>query len=58
MRMALVVIVAAIGVLLTIAIAGRLWRASRRGASRELQLGYLALMVVASVVTALLLRAL
>jgi hypothetical protein len=58
MRVALVVLVAVIGVISTIVIAVRLWRASRRGAPRELQLGYLALMVLISVVTSLLLRAL
>lgn len=58
MRLALVVLVAAVGVAATIVAAWRLWSASRRGAPRELLLGYLALMVLASVVTALLLRVL
>lgn len=58
MRLALVVLVALVGVVVTIAVAVRLWRASRRGAPRELQLGYLALMVAASVLTMVALRAL
>lgn len=58
MRLALVVLVAIVGVAVTVAVAVRLWRASRRGASRDLQLGYVALMVSASVLTMLALRAL
>jgi hypothetical protein len=58
MRFVLVIVVAAIGVIMTITIAVRLWRAARRGAPRELQLGYLALMVLTSAITSLLLRAL
>lgn len=58
MRLALVVLVAVVGVTVTVAVAARLWRASRRGAPRELQLGYVALMVAASVLTMLALRAL
>ncbi|MCB0877643.1 MAG: hypothetical protein KDC46_01495 [Thermoleophilia bacterium] len=58
MRLALVVLVAAIGVAVTVLAAARMWRASRSGAPREQVLGYVALMVGASVVTTLLLRAL
>ncbi|MCW2927927.1 MAG: hypothetical protein JWM86_1895 [Thermoleophilia bacterium] len=58
MRLALIIIVAAIGVLITIAMAMRLWKASRAGAPRELQLGYLAIMVAAGAVSLLLLRVL
>jgi hypothetical protein len=58
MRLALVVLVAVIGVAVTIFAATRMWRASRSDAPRELVLGYAAVMVVASVVTSLLLRAL
>ncbi len=57
MRLALVVLVAIAGVLATIYAAMRMWKASRRG-QRELMLGYLALMVVVSVASLLLLRAL
>lgn len=58
MRLALVALVALVGVAVTIFAAVRMWRASRSGAPRELVLGYLALMVVASVVSSLLLRVL
>lgn len=58
MRLALVVLVACVGVLVTVLAAWRMWQANRRGAPRELVLGYVALMVAATVVTALLLRAL
>lgn len=58
MHLALVVLVAVVGVTSTIAVAVRLWRAARKGAPRELQLGYVALMIAASVVTMLALRAL
>lgn len=53
-----VVLVAAIGCSVTIFAAARLWRAQRSGAPRELVLGYLALMLGASVVSLLVLRAL
>ena len=53
-----VVLVAAVGCGVTIFAAARLWRASRRGAPRELVLGYLALMIAASLVSLLVLRAL
>ncbi|MCW2955846.1 MAG: hypothetical protein JWO69_715 [Thermoleophilia bacterium] len=58
MRLALVVLVALLGVAVTTLAAVRMWRATRRGAPRELILGYLTLMVVASAVSVLLLRAL
>ena len=57
MRLALVVLVALVGVVATIYAAARMWTASRRG-QRDLTLGYLALMVIASVASLLLLRAL
>ena len=53
-----VVLVAAVGCGITIFAAARLWRANRQGAPRELLLGYLALMIAASVVSLLVLRAL
>ncbi len=56
MRLALVVIVAALGVAVTLFAAARMWRASRGGGSNELVVGYLALMIAASVVTMLLLK--
>jgi hypothetical protein len=56
MRLALVVLVALAGVSVTAFAATRIWQASRRGAPRELLLGYAALMVAASVVTMLVLR--
>lgn len=56
MRLALVVLVAAIGVSATLFAAVRMWRANRRGAPPELVYGYLALMVAASAVTVLALR--
>ncbi|MCW2921229.1 MAG: hypothetical protein JWL76_1103 [Thermoleophilia bacterium] len=58
MRLALVVLVALVGVALTLFAAVRMWRASKSGAPRELVLGYLALMVAASAISLLLLRAL
>jgi hypothetical protein len=58
MRLALVVLVALVGVLVTVFAAARMWRASRSGAPRELVLGYLGMMVVASAVSLLVLRAL
>ncbi len=58
MRLALVVLVAIIGVLVTLFAAVRMWRASRSGAPRELVLGYLGLMVAASAISLLVLRAL
>ncbi len=58
MRLALVVLVAVVGVLVTVLAAARMWRASRSGAPRELVLGYVAVMVVASAVSLLVLRAL
>lgn len=58
MRLALVAVIAAAGVAVTVLAAVRMWRATRRGAPNELVLGYIALMVVATVVTTLLLRAL
>lgn len=58
MRLALVVAVALVGVAVTGLLAVRLWRASRAGAPRELQLGYIGMMVAASVISLLLLRAL
>lgn len=56
MRLALVVIVATLGVAVTIVAAARMWRATRRGAPRELVLGYLAVMVAASAISLLLVR--
>lgn len=56
MRLAIVVLVAAIGVSATLFAAVRMWRANRRGAPQELVYGYLALMVAASAVTVLALR--
>jgi surface polysaccharide O-acyltransferase-like enzyme len=56
MRVALLALVATLGVLGTIFAAVRMWRANRSGAPRELVLGYLGLMVVISVVSLLVLR--
>lgn len=56
MRLALVVLVAAVGVATTVFAAVRMWRASRRGAPRELVLGYVGIMVAASAVSLLVLR--
>ena len=47
---------AALGIAVTITAAVRMWHATRRGAQRELVLGYLAMMLLASAVTVLLLR--
>ena len=58
MRLFAIVFVATAGVVVTIFAAIRVWRGSRRGAPRELLLGYLALMIAASMVSLLLLRAL
>lgn len=58
MRLALIVLVALAGVLATVVAAARLWRASRTGAPRELQLGWLAIMVASSALSLLVLRAL
>jgi hypothetical protein len=58
MRLALVVLVAIVGVATTVFAAARMWRASRSGAPRELVLGYLGLMVAASAISLLVLRAL
>ncbi len=58
MRLALVVLVALVGVLVTVFAAARMWRASRTGQPRELVLGYLGLMVAASAISLLVLRAL
>jgi hypothetical protein len=57
MRIALIVLVTAAGVSVTIFAAIRMWQSVRRDAPRELVLGYLALMLVASAVSMLLLRA-
>jgi hypothetical protein len=57
MRLALIIIVAAIGVLVTVLAAVRMWKASRRGAPTEQLLGYVGIMLAASVVTLLVLRA-
>lgn len=56
MTLALVVLVAVLGVGTTVFAAARMWRATRRGAPRELVLGYLALMLVASIVSVAILR--
>ena len=58
MQLALVVAVALLGCIITIYAAAKMWRASRSGAPRELVLGYLAVMLVASAVSLLVLRAL
>lgn len=57
MRSILVVVIAVIGVLATIFSAYRAWRLSRNDqASKEAILGYIALMILISASTALLLR--
>jgi hypothetical protein len=56
MHLALIIAVGALGVLATVLAAVRSWQASRRGAPRELVLGYVAIMIAVSVVTMLLLR--
>lgn len=56
MGVALVIVIATIGVMSTIFCAVRMWRAARSGAPRELVLGYLALMVFVSVVSTMLIR--
>jgi len=56
MRLALVVLVALVGVLATVFAAARMWKASRSGAPRELVLGYLGVMVLASAISLLVLR--
>jgi len=58
MHIALIAIVALLGVFATIWTAVRMWRASRSGAPRELVLGYFGLMLVVSAVSMLALRAL
>lgn len=58
MRIALVVLVAVVGITLTLFAAARMWQANRRGDARELVVGYLALMIAASAASLLLLRAL
>lgn len=58
MGIAAIVVVAALGVCATIFAAVRMWRASRAGAPRELVIGYLALMVLSSLVSLLVLRSL
>lgn len=58
MRLGAIVAVAVVGVAATALAAARLWRASKRGAPRELQLGYLGLMLAAGAVSLLVLRAL
>lgn len=58
MRLAALIIVAALGVGATIAFAVRMHRATRGGAPRELVLGYLALMVAAAALSLLVLRVL
>lgn len=58
MELAAIVLVGVVGVSITLFAAVRMWRAARRGAPRELVIGYLALMLVASAVSLLLLRAL
>lgn len=58
MELAAIVGVASVGVGVTVFAAWRVDRGIRRGAPRQLLLGYLALMVIASVVSVLLMRAL
>lgn len=58
MRLALVILVAATGVLVTLLAAGRMWRASRSGAPTEQVLGYVAIMLAASLLSLLVLRVL
>lgn len=56
MQVVAIVLVAAIGVVTTCFAAVRMWSANRSGKPRELVLGYLALMLVASAVTMVTLR--
>ena len=58
MRLALVIMVATVGVLVTLLAAARMWRANRAGAPREQVLGYVGIMLAASAVSLLVLRAL
>jgi hypothetical protein len=58
MRLALVILVTAVGVLVTMFAAARMWRATRSGAPREQVLGYVGIMLAASVFTLLVLRVL
>jgi hypothetical protein len=58
MELALVVVVALLGVSVTVFAAVRMWRASRSGAAPELVYGYLGLMLAASIASLLVLRAL
>jgi uncharacterized protein YdbL (DUF1318 family) len=58
MRLALVIVVALVGILVTMLAAARMWRATQAGAPREQVLGYVAIMLVASVLSLLVLRAL
>jgi len=58
MGIAAIVVVAALGVGTTAYAALRMWRASRGGAPRELVIGYLVLMLLASLASLLLLRSL
>lgn len=51
-------LVTLVGVMVTILAAARMWRASRAGAPREQVIGYVGIMLAASVVTLLVLRAL
>ena len=56
MHLAIIVLVATLGVLGTAFFATRMWRASKAGAPRELVLGYLGLMVAVSFLSLLLLK--
>lgn len=56
MRLALIVLIALVGVSMTVLSCVRMWRAQRAGAQRELVLGYLAIMVLVSVLCLLALR--
>lgn len=56
MELAAVVAISTCGVLVTILAAVRLRSAARRGAPRELQLGYLGIMIAATAISLLLLR--
>jgi hypothetical protein len=58
MRLTAIVLVAAIGVAVTVFAAWRMWQTTRARGSRDLVLGYLALMLGASAVSVLLLRVL
>lgn len=53
-----IVIIALVGVTITILSAARIWRASKAGAPREQVIGYMAIMVAAAAITMLLLRVL